>query len=396
MRRALFGLVLAGTGAFLLSRPSAEAACCYFSALGQDVNQPAQKAFLTWDPQEGVESFTVQPRFEGNARDFGMVVPTPSRPRLFEMPREFFKELAVFTILRPMPLDKYKSFRLPRRFRGAAGGAALDDRKQKVQVLEAGVVGSLDYKIVQADRASDLYQWLKENRYSYAGDEAALDHYIGKKWFFTVMKIDPMQMKKRPDGGFAGEITPTRFTFASKRLVYPLRITQISVPDQTEALLYIQAPHKVDLPGDWSYQLTWAPMWEQALGFAVPEKLTAHEKAWKPVAESARAGLQSQMQQGTGKDPKWQPTRLEWAKKLDAKDMGMLDGTYAFDRQADADAVRQLKILRGHLREGQWVTKLRKVFRRGEMSTDLEFTTATLAGKVDDMEYIYILPTSPP
>ena len=396
MRLALFGLVLAGAGAFLLSRPPAEAACCYFSALGQDVNQPAQKAFLTWDPQEGVESFTVQPRFEGNARDFGMVVPTPSRPRLFEMPREFFKELAVFTILRPMPLDKYKSFRQLGRFRGVAGGAVLDERRQKVRVLEAGVVGSLDYKIVQADRAADLYHWLKENRYSYAGDEATLDHYIGKKWFFTVMKIDPMQMKKRPDGGFAGEITPTRFTFASKRLVYPLRITQISVPDETEALLYIQAPHKVDLPGDWSYQLTWAPMWEQALGFAVPEKLTAREKAWKPVAEGALAGLQSQMQKGTSKDPKWQPTRLEWAKKLDAKDMGMLDGTVAFDRQADADAVRQLKILRGHLREGQWVTKLRKVFRRGEMSTDLELTSATLAGRTDDMEYIYILPTSPP
>jgi len=42
-----------------------------------------------------VESFTVQPKFEGNAADFGMVIPTPSRPKLDEMPRDFFKELAV-------------------------------------------------------------------------------------------------------------------------------------------------------------------------------------------------------------------------------------------------------------------------------------------------------------
>ena len=62
------------------------AACCYFSALGSDVNQPSQKAFLTWNPAEQIESFTVQPRFEGNAADFGMVIPTPSRPRLNEMP----------------------------------------------------------------------------------------------------------------------------------------------------------------------------------------------------------------------------------------------------------------------------------------------------------------------
>lgn len=109
MRRLLLPLLLTGTG-LLLAHPAAFGACCYFSALGQDVNQPGQKAFITWDPQEDIESFTVQPRFEGNAKDFGMVIPTPSRPRLYEMPRDFFKELAVFTILRPMPLDKYKLF----------------------------------------------------------------------------------------------------------------------------------------------------------------------------------------------------------------------------------------------------------------------------------------------
>src|SRR5215471_10943617 len=76
------------------------AACCYFSAKNADILQPAQKAFLTYDPKEQVETFTVQPKFEGNALDFGMVIPTPSRPRLDEMPRDFFKELAVYTILK--------------------------------------------------------------------------------------------------------------------------------------------------------------------------------------------------------------------------------------------------------------------------------------------------------
>jgi hypothetical protein len=68
---------------------------CYFSAKDKDILQPAQKVFITWDPVEKVESFTVQPKFEGNALDFGMVIPTPSRPKLDEMPRDFFKELAV-------------------------------------------------------------------------------------------------------------------------------------------------------------------------------------------------------------------------------------------------------------------------------------------------------------
>ncbi len=54
-----------------LATPSAHAACCYFSAKNADILQPAQKAFLTWDPAEKVETFTVQPKFEGNALDFG-------------------------------------------------------------------------------------------------------------------------------------------------------------------------------------------------------------------------------------------------------------------------------------------------------------------------------------
>jgi hypothetical protein len=87
------------TAAGLWPRP-ADSACCYFSAKDKDILQPAQKVFITWDPQENVESFTVQPKFEGNALDFGMVIPTPSRPKLDEMPRDFFKELAIYTILK--------------------------------------------------------------------------------------------------------------------------------------------------------------------------------------------------------------------------------------------------------------------------------------------------------
>ena len=122
--------------------------------------------------------------------------------------------------------------------RGARSGAPR--RAPAIKVLETGVVGSLDYKIIEAGRADDLYQWLKDNKYQYGGDESTLDFYVKKKWLFTVMKIDTAQMKKNADGTFAGEVTPTRFQFASDKLVYPLKITQLSVKEKTEAL----AAHK--------------------------------------------------------------------------------------------------------------------------------------------------------
>ncbi len=394
MRKLLAVLPVLGLVAWI-GQPAAESACCYFSAKDKDVLQPAQKAFLTWDAVEKVETFTVQPKFEGNASDFGMVIPTPSRPKLDEMPRDFFKTLAVFTILEPMDLSKYKPPRLLLRSAGAPDDNTLGRfRKSTVKVLETGVVGSLDYKIITAERADDLYSWLKENRYHYAGDEATLDFYVQKKWFFTVMKIDPMQMKKKPDGSYAGEVTPTRFTFASEKLIYPLKITQISVKDKTEALFYVQAPHKVDLPGEFSYQYTWTPMWSQATDFALMEKLTKEEVAWqghvKPKLTELVRHVQDQRRKGR------EPATLEWAKKITDKDIGVLEGKEKYNRDAPKEDVDKLKLLKGHVQKGQFVTKVRKVFAKEEMAADLEFVRAKVGDKDDDVEYFSILPTSPP
>src|SRR5207247_5911504 len=134
------------------------------------------------------------------------------------------------------------------RFGAPVPKEAADPKAASVRVLESGVVGSLDYKIIAADKADDLFAWLKDNKYQFAGDTKTLDHYVQKKWFFTVMKIDPKQMKKNADGTYAGEVTPTKFRFASKQPVYPVRITQISVKKTTEALFYILAKTKMDLP----------------------------------------------------------------------------------------------------------------------------------------------------
>src|SRR6266852_1557444 len=337
----------------LVMPASSQAACCYFSAKNADILQPAQKVFITWDPTEKMESFTVQPKFEGNALDFGMVIPTPAKPKLDEMPRDFFKELAVYSILKKREQPKSKLLPEP-VYLYARGAKKAEDKEEKghgaprpstVKVLEAGIVGNLDYKIIEAGRADDLYAWLKDNKYSFAGDEATLDFYVQKKWLFTVMKIDTMQMKRRPDGSFDGEVTPTRFQFASEKLVYPLKITQLSVKDKTEALFYVQAPYKVDLPGDLTYQYTWVPMIQNAQGWYAKGIFGTHElpgKAddWlKDAKDQIPALLQKGQELGfnfvSGQRP--QPnkdgriaTTLEWAKQLTADDIKILKGQTAY------------------------------------------------------------------
>ena len=452
--RAAFGLIQASIS---------QAACCYFSAKNADILQPAQKVFITWDPAEKVETFTVQPKFEGNALDFGMVIPTPAQPKLHEMPRDFFKHLAVYSIMKKRELPHSKLLPdcapAPRRF-GAPGGGGFDALGGKaegkaaapppVRVLEAGVVGSLDYKIIEADRADALFTWLKDNKYSYSGDEATLNHYVQKKWVFTVMKIDTMQMKRNKDGSFAGEVTPTRFQFTSEKLIYPLKITQISVRERTEALFYVQAPFKVDLPGDFSYQYTWIQMLEAAKS-CTPGGIKGGGEQWLKDFGPQIPPLLARAQQlnfrfvaGQRPQPNNKghiPTTMEWARKLSADDIKVLRGEGAYSekipdvdegftqadlkdpqraqaifkviqarlakcqkerpfgylvREAPAEDVRELQKLLGHVRESLFITKFRKIFARDEMNEDLALVPARYDGAEDNSEYEELLPVSPP
>ncbi|MFO0964523.1 MAG: DUF2330 domain-containing protein [Gemmataceae bacterium] len=454
---------LGALGLALAIPATAPAACCYFSAKNTDILQPAQKVFLTFDAKEKVETFTVQPKFEGNALDFGMVIPTPAMPKLHEMPKEFFRHLAMYTILRKRESPYSKLLPLtypPGILFGApapvAQGAKADaggfgaPKLPPVRVLETGVVGTLDYKILEADRADALFDWLKEHKYQYSGDEATLDHYVKQKWFFTVMKIDTMAMKKNKDGTFAGEVTPTRFQFPSEKFIYPLKITQISVKDKTEALIYVQAPHKVDLPGDWTYQYTWIPMLQAATG-CTPGGIQGGGEEWVKTLGARVPALLKRAQDlgfrfmpGQRPAPNGKghiPTTMEWARKLTADDVKILKGDAPYSekvpnvdegfteadmkdpkraqaivkviqarlaksqkerpfgyavREAPEDEIKGLRNLAGHLQEGLFITKFRKFFCRDEMNEDLVIVPAREGDSEDTSEYQEILPTSPP
>ena len=461
MRIRLIGAALVAL--LSVSATGVEAACCYFSAKNTDILQPAQKVFITWDPAEKLETFTVQPKFEGNALDFGMVIPTPTQPKLNEMPRDFFKHLAIYTIMKGRQFPQSKLLYLGQRFeRGDRFNRLRDASKAlqegegkgagerpKVIVLEAGVVGSLDYKIITAERADDLYQWLKENKYTYSGDEATLNHYVQKKWIFTVMKIDTMQMKRNKDGSFDGEVTPTRFQFSSDKLVYPLKITQISVREKTEALFYVQAPFKVDLQGDMTYQYTWVPMLQGAIGCS--GGIPGGGQAWLDGFKGQIPPLMARANQlnfrfiaGQRPQPNNKghiPTTMDWARKLSKDDVAIFTGKAPYTetvpdvdegftaadmndaqraeairkviqarlnkarqarpigflvRHAPLDDVRNLQQLAGHLSESSFITKFRKIFARDEMNDDLLIVPARYNGSEDSSEYEEMLPSSPP
>ncbi|MEZ0228363.1 MAG: DUF2330 domain-containing protein, partial [Planctomycetota bacterium] len=386
---------------------------------------------------------------------FGMVIPTPGKPKLDEMARDFFKDLAIYTILMPLPQTIWideppvpKAAGGGTRYRGGHPSEA-DEKGHGVKVLESGVVGSLDYKIIVADDASGLFEWLKENKYNYSGDSDTLDFYVKKKWFFTVMKIDSKAMKKAPDGSYTGEVTPTRFTFESEKCIYPLKITQISVKDKTDALFYVQSAKQMDLEGDLSWMHSWRVMYlTYCLGCAAtPEEQKELEVRNRWIQEKK------------AKDARFETTKLEWSRKLGDAEIAVcedpaanyaqmgsklppgtreishddfmkvareqlkdnkaradwLDKTYdpkkgkilhaektsRFlseymwypNREAPPDDVKGLARLKGHLQKGKWLTKFRKIIRKDEMADDLVLVPVE---ETNEQDYVRILPTSPP
>jgi hypothetical protein len=459
----------AAAGALVAMLPAvADSMCGYFSPriidIQQRVLQPSQMAFITWDPAKQIETVSVQPRFEGNARDFGMVIPTPSQPKLDEVPRDLFKALRVFTTPKHRVTPQSQLLPFVPRFGGrglgapgavreankSGGDAGVDlPRPTTVKVHEVGIVGSLDYKILSAGRPDDLFNWLKDNKYSFAGDEATLDYYVKKKYFFTVMKIDTLQMKRNADGSYTGDVTPVRFSFRSEKLVYPLKITQVSVRDKTEALFYVQAPFKVDLPKDMSYQFQWVSLMQQVLGNMGPGEVPEKTRNWlKAVQEkdptllrrSQDLGFQFNLHQPAPQPNQKgiMPSTLEWAKRLTADDIRIISGEAPYSltvpdpdwgftrldlqdqqraqaifkvirarlqkyqqeqprgypvREASKEDLASLPFLKGHLREGQFLTKFVRVFTKGEMAEDLELVAAQAGQARDESEHDELLRT---
>jgi hypothetical protein len=234
-----------------------------------------------------------------------------------------------------------------------------------------------------------------------------------------------------------------------------LKITQISVKDKTEALFYVQAPHKVDLEGEMSYQRTWVPMLQSAMG-CTPGGIQGGGEQWlKAINDQIPQLAQRNQQLGfnfiAGQRP--QPDRkghiattMEWARRLSAADIKVLKGEAPYSekvpnvdegfteadcrnalknnpqrakaiakvirerlaraqkerpfgylvREAPADDLRRLQELMGHLQAETFITKFRKIFMRDEMSDDLVLLPARMGQQEDTSEYEEILPTSPP
>jgi hypothetical protein len=127
--------------------------------VGRHVVNADQTVILIWDPVTKTEHFIRKASFKTDDKDFGFLIPTPSKPESAEAGNEAFTFLARIT----EPVVHYA--------RSSGCGCGGDKKSVAVtggvRVLEQKDVAGFRLVVLQADDATTLVAWLKEHGYPY-------------------------------------------------------------------------------------------------------------------------------------------------------------------------------------------------------------------------------------
>ena len=213
---------------------------------GRDIFGVAQRNIIIVD--ENNVSLIPQVHFEGDAKDFGILVPVPANPKLSTVGRNIFTEASFMT--QPLVRDANQGCGCDdgdiiagvRNLNVAdEAGAVLENSKSGVTIIHEQIVGTFQAVVLRATNAGDLTRWLNENQYRYnPADSSVLSEYVQKEWFFVAMKLDTSQAPPVIDQWWNATTTPAKITFAysEESLTYPLKISAISTKEKVEVLVY--------------------------------------------------------------------------------------------------------------------------------------------------------------
>ena len=257
--RKIINMLAVWSALFLMvavSYESGDSYCVIFPQNGRDIFGVAQRTILVFG--EGEVSLIPQVHFEGDARDFGILVPVPAEPSLSTVGSNIFTEASFMTqpIIRQSTsgcgCDDNNQIVGPPFLSRFAEGDLVQDAASGVTVISEEIVGMFQAAILQATSADDLTQWLNENNYKFdPADAQVLADYITKNWFFVAMKLDPSQVPPVINQWWAATTSPAKITFdySSTSLTYPLKISAISTNERAEVLVYSIGKDPMRFPG---------------------------------------------------------------------------------------------------------------------------------------------------
>ncbi|TDI85278.1 MAG: DUF2330 domain-containing protein [Caldithrix sp.] len=304
-----------------------ESYCVIFPQNGRDIFGVAQRNILVIGEDE--VSLIPQVHFEGDARDFGILVPVPAEPKLSTVGSMIFTEASFMTqpIVRRSSSggcgcdDDNNNIFGPQLLSidRASVGALVDDAQGGVTVIYEKIVGTFQAVVLQATSADDLTQWLGENNYHFDPEDAdLLVDYVAQDWFFVAMKLDTNQAPQIINQWWNATTSPAKITFAhsGESLTYPLKVSAISTNERMEVLVYTIGKNPMRFPG----------------------------------------------------------AKVEYANEFD-------------EDEIEAVSI-QYPTLSGFIAPGSFVTKLRKTFSKAEMKQDIEISVTADRTEFREIKYV--------
>jgi Na+-translocating ferredoxin:NAD+ oxidoreductase RnfD subunit len=220
----------------------------YVSKADGTLKNKTSQVILVRDGNRNV--ITMYNDFQGNFRDFAMVVPVPVVLRKSDIK---VVDQRIFSVLndysKPRLVEYYDQDPCGRDYSDnvkSAPGASLNEvvvigygnAKKKdlgVRIEAQYLVGEYDILILSAKESSGLKTWLDENGYKIpAGADEVLEPYIKSNLKFFVVKVNEDEKKKLP-GNF---LRPIQISFNSPKFMLPIRLGMANADGDQDLLVY--------------------------------------------------------------------------------------------------------------------------------------------------------------
>ncbi|MET9271799.1 DUF2330 domain-containing protein [Kribbella sp. NPDC003557] len=192
----------------------------------------------------GTEQITLSMAVRGASKKAAWIMPVPAAAKVdLGEDNYLFDKLAQATKPKRVVRTTYWPFRdlgIMGSGRGDSAGAPAPGAGVNVEAQMR--LGPFAVTRLTGSSGTAVTDWLRTNGYVVPATLAAnLTPYLTEKWEIVAVKLAP----KRDGERLSGETPPLRLTFASDRIVYPMRLSKGATTWQT-VTVYVAAEHRVD------------------------------------------------------------------------------------------------------------------------------------------------------
>ncbi len=220
----------------------------YVSKADGTLKNKTSQVIIVHDGNRNV--ITMYNDFQGNFKDFAMVVPVPvvlKKSDIKVVDQQIFQLLNDYSQPRLVeyfdqnPCNRIMEYALPGKVAGSASDQKIENgygnhkRTLGVTIEAKYLVGEYDILLLSAKESSGLKTWLEENGYKIPPSaNEVLEPYIKSNMKFFVVKVNEEE-KKKLSGNF---LRPIQISFQSPKFMLPIRLGMANAEGDQDMLVY--------------------------------------------------------------------------------------------------------------------------------------------------------------